>query len=239
MSSPGNSKCRRSQDYPGFDKWFNKKSEESVYVCRSEEKIVAFLYLKREDETEPYPDIDPTFKRKRRLKIGTMKVELNGYKIGERFLKIVFDNAIRQRVAEIYVTIFPRTLDQQRLIELLKDFGFVGAGVKRNRFGEELSAYKGYMTRPDLTPRTLNSRFLLCQSPAGRSSCRFIPSTTPNCSRIRFSTPNRLVISLSIPRTGTRSRRFMFPARISGHCELEMPSSSTEPEAFTRVWPQQ
>ena len=78
-----------------------------------------------------------------------MKVELNGYKIGERFLKIVFDNAIRQHVDELYVTIFRRRLSrQQRLAELLKDFGFVHAGVKRNSFGDEQVLVR------DMTPKS-------------------------------------------------------------------------------------
>ena len=134
------------RDYPGFDKWFNRKAEEPAYICRDNDTIVAFLYLKLEGEREPYPDIAPAFRPKRRLKIGTMKVELNGYKIGERFLKIVFDNAIRQHVDEVYVTIFERTLEQQRLVGLLRDFGFVQAGVKRNPFGDELVLAR------DLTP---------------------------------------------------------------------------------------
>jgi len=29
---------------------------------------------------------------------------MNGFKLGERFLKIVFDNALQQKVDEIYVT---------------------------------------------------------------------------------------------------------------------------------------
>ncbi len=74
---------------------------------------------------------------KRRLKIGTFKVELNGYKLGERFLKIVFDNALRQNVDEVYVTIFPRTIDQQRLIKILEDFGFKEHGTKINPYGTE------------------------------------------------------------------------------------------------------
>jgi hypothetical protein len=49
------------------------------------------------------------------LKFGTLKVNLSGYKLGERFLKIVFENSIKQRVHEIYVTIFPRSIEQQRL----------------------------------------------------------------------------------------------------------------------------
>jgi hypothetical protein len=71
---------------------------------------LAFLYLKVEDQREPYHDIAPAFTPKKRVKIGTLKVELNGFKLGERLLKVVFDNALVQRVDEIYVTIFPRSI---------------------------------------------------------------------------------------------------------------------------------
>jgi len=136
-------------DYPGFDRWFNRKSEEPCYVCHSNGAVVAFLYLKVEDANEPYPDIDPPFPPKRRLKIGSFKVELNGFRLGERFLKIVFDNAIKQRVDEIYATIFPKTIEQQRLISLLEEFGFTHHGLKRNNFGDELVFLR------DMTPRFL------------------------------------------------------------------------------------
>jgi len=33
---------------------------------------------------------------------------LNGFRLGERFLKIIFDNALKQKVEEIYVTIFEK-----------------------------------------------------------------------------------------------------------------------------------
>ena len=124
-------------DYPGFDDWFTRKSEEPCYVCKQGDSIAAFLYLKIEDENEPYPDITPTFHPMRRLKIGTFKVILNGYKLGERFLKIIFDNAITQKVHEIYVTIFPKSIEQERLIKLLEDFGFIFYGHKANSFGDE------------------------------------------------------------------------------------------------------
>lgn len=126
------------EDYPGFDKWFNRKSEEVSYICVSQDGITAFLYLKIEDENEPYSDIFPRFSRKKRLKIGTFKVTLNGFKLGERFLKIIFDNAIRYHVDEIYVTIFDKRLEQQRLINLLEDFGFTHHGLKTNEYGDEL-----------------------------------------------------------------------------------------------------
>lgn len=93
------------QDYSGFNTWFNRKADEWAYVCTSERgDLVAFLYLKREGFDENYSDISPTFNRAQRLKIGTFKVLSNGFKLGERFLKIVFDNALLYRVDEIYVT---------------------------------------------------------------------------------------------------------------------------------------
>ncbi len=124
-------------DYKGFDKWFAGKSDEPVYVCHQDEKIVAFLYLKTEDENEPYPDIQPIFQKKKRLKIGTFKVELNGFKLGERFLKIIFDNSINMKVEEIYLTIFQKTMEHEMLISLLTDYGFRHHGVKTTGSGEE------------------------------------------------------------------------------------------------------
>jgi predicted nucleic acid-binding protein len=127
------------QDYGGaaFDKWFARKADETAYVCFEAKELVAFLYLKVEGPEENYSDIEPRFAGKRRLKIGTFKVELNGYKLGERFLKIIFDNAIAQNVDEVYVTIFSRTVDQERLIMLLQDFGFVRHGTKTTAHGTE------------------------------------------------------------------------------------------------------
>jgi hypothetical protein len=109
-------------DYQDFDRWFNRKADETAYVCTLDSgELVAFLYLKREGVDENYSDIEPPFKRAQRLKICTFKVISNGYKLGKRFFKIVFDNALRNNVTAIYVTIFRRTVDQYRLIRLLED----------------------------------------------------------------------------------------------------------------------
>ncbi|MHB8908169.1 MAG: PIN domain-containing protein [Syntrophales bacterium] len=121
------------RDYPDFDRWFNRKADEIAYICRNESgKIIAFLYLKTEGPEEPYSDIHPQFASKQRLKIGTFKVVLNGYKVGERFLKIVFDNALRRVIDEIYVTTFERTLEQQRLVDLISQWGFTIHSVSIN-----------------------------------------------------------------------------------------------------------
>ncbi len=118
------------QDYPGFEQWFNKKSDEVAYTCHADGKLIAFLYLKPEGKDENYSDITPVFTRKKRLKIGTFKLELNGYKLGERFLKIIFDNALLLKVDEVYVTIFDHTLEHKRLIALLEGYGFSLFGHK-------------------------------------------------------------------------------------------------------------
>jgi hypothetical protein len=125
-------------DYPEFDQWFNRKADETAYLCTSDSgEVVAFLYIKKEGPDENYADIEPRFKRANRLKIGTFKVVFNGYKLGERFLKIVFDNALRNKVDEIYVTAFRNTAEHDRLIRLLEDWGFVEFGSKGDR-GEKV-----------------------------------------------------------------------------------------------------
>ena len=125
------------EDYPGFDKWFNKKSDEIAYACLDSDRVIAFLYLKRENEDEDYSDITPIFPKKKRLKIGTFKVNLNGFKLGERFLKIVFDNALKQNIDEIYVTLFNKRPEHQRLINLFLEWGFKCWGKKSTPTGEE------------------------------------------------------------------------------------------------------
>ena len=125
-------------DYPDFDRWFNRKADEWAYICTTETKeVLAFLYVKPEDAGESYHDITPSFAPAKRLKIGTFKVVANGYKLGERFMKIVFDNAMQQKVAAIYVTLFAATPDQARLIDLLATWGFVVHGTKSSTAGTE------------------------------------------------------------------------------------------------------
>ncbi|ABS56812.1 hypothetical protein Mboo_2298 [Methanoregula boonei 6A8] len=143
------------EDYSDFNEWFNRKSDEIAYVCMLEKKVLAFLYMKVETEKESYSDITPIFKPNKRLKIGTFKVKLNGYILGERFLKIIFDNALHQSVKEIYVTIFPKRPEQERLIQLLTDFGFTPHGIKTSKYGEELVYVRDFSPKVSLnTPKT-------------------------------------------------------------------------------------
>ncbi len=122
------------EDYIGFDKWFIKKFDEEAYITVNSNNglLLSFLYLKVENKGEIYSDIIPSFKPKRRLKVGTFKVINNGFRLGERFIKIIFDNALKNKVDEIYVTIFDKRDEQKRLIELLEQWGFFLWGKKND-----------------------------------------------------------------------------------------------------------
>ena len=114
------------------------KDEELRYIGSNANNYVNFNnelwriigVFKVEDENENYSNINPLFLPKRRLKIGTFKVISNGFRLGERFVKIIFDNALKNHVQEIYVTIYDKRPEQRRLIDLLEQWGFVLWGTK-------------------------------------------------------------------------------------------------------------
>ncbi|AZB09305.1 hypothetical protein EG344_10970 [Chryseobacterium sp. G0162] len=148
------------EDYNGFDKWFIKKFDEEAYITVNSNNglLLSFLYLKIEDSDENYKDIIPLFTPKKRLKIGTFKVINNGFRLGERFMKIIFDNALKNKVDEIYVTIFDKRDEQKRLIDLLEQWGFIFWGKKNEELiyvrdftkafnKENLKAHYPYISR--------------------------------------------------------------------------------------------
>lgn len=115
-------------DYDGFEKWFRKKASQGdkAYILR-EDELLGFLYLKEENEEDS--SISPKFEKKRRLKIGTFKIEAHGTVLGERFIGILLKKMIEESYQESYVTIFEK---QQPLINLFKKFGFTLWGKKEN-----------------------------------------------------------------------------------------------------------
>lgn len=129
--------------YKGFNNWFAKKSNEEAYLCRDDKNdILGFLYLKTEFEDENYADIIPSFSPKKRLKIGTFKVEASGFRLGERFIKIIFDNAIERKVDEIYVTLFIDRPELLALKDLLERWGFYIHGEKKGEESNEIVLVK-------------------------------------------------------------------------------------------------
>lgn len=116
------------KDYPGFDNWFRKKSsqDERAYILR-EDKLLGFLYLKEEDESDD--SISPAFDKRRRLKIGTFKIEAHGTVLGERFISLILKKMIEENYRESYVTIFAK---HESLINLFEKFGFELWGKNNN-----------------------------------------------------------------------------------------------------------
>lgn len=117
-----------------FTKWLKKKAKEKAYVFHDEHSSLrGFLYLKVETIDENYSDIQPIFSKKKRLKVGTFKTDIKGFRLGERYIKIIMDNAVRQKVQEIYVTLFEHKNNEiDRLKNLLCEWGFKKHGKKEN-----------------------------------------------------------------------------------------------------------
>lgn len=116
---------------PYFINWFNNKADDDVFISTDKKgRLKALLKLKIEDNTEDYSDIYPVFQPSKRLKISSMKVNYNGQKLGERFMRIIFQTALINHVEEIYVTIFNNSKSRKRLIDMIQTWGFEKYGEK-------------------------------------------------------------------------------------------------------------
>ena len=111
--------------YTEFNEWYNKKAAAgaTAYCYYVDNELKDFLYLKIEEEE--LSDLTPVLPAKKRLKVGTFKVDNEDRHTtrGERFMKKIMDKAIAEDVDEIYVTMFP-TEELQGLIRMFEKFGF-------------------------------------------------------------------------------------------------------------------
>jgi len=80
------------------------------------------------------------------VKLGTFKIDAHGTKLGERFIRVMFDYACRNRINEIYVTIFDKHVS---LISLLTKYGFelVSRKNKTTKDGQEGVYFKTLIWR--------------------------------------------------------------------------------------------
>lgn len=115
------------EDYKEFSTWFKKKASEGRRVCiyREDGKILAMLYLK--DETEELELKEKKLESKRRLKIGTLKIDnfVQNQRLGEGALGLSLWYWKRMKADEVYITTFDK---QEQLISLLLKFGFEKIG---------------------------------------------------------------------------------------------------------------
>lgn len=124
--------------YDNFTDWFKRKAGEPAYVGYNDSgEVKAFVYLK--EETSIVTDVTPSIPAPC-LKIGTLKIEAHGTRLGERFIKIIFDELRKARLNLAYVTVFP---DQTALIDLFQKYGFVLHGTK----GKEVVYVKNIPTK--------------------------------------------------------------------------------------------
>lgn len=120
--------------YEEFPLWFNRKATEGAWAYTSYDgpDVTGFLYVKTENDG--LTDVDPPLPPKKRIKVGTFKIDARGTKMGERFIKKIFDHAIHENSEEIYVTVFP---EHHTLIALLMRYGFIQRGTKTTQNGVE------------------------------------------------------------------------------------------------------
>ncbi|MDQ7979049.1 N-acetyltransferase [Paraburkholderia sp. SARCC-3016] len=127
-------------DYREFPDWFDKKAKagERAYIIKHG-GIRGFLYLKFEDGV--VTDVVPSLPAKRHLKVGTLKIDAHGTRLGQRFVKKVFDHALAGNADDAYVTVFAKHLP---LISILKTYGFKEFAKKNGLNGEELVLLKSF-----------------------------------------------------------------------------------------------
>ena len=164
------------EDYDGFEKWYEKKTtnHDDAYVQYDENnQLHGFLYIKME-ESNVIDDVVPPIEAERILKIGTFKIDAHGTKMGEQFLKILFDYAIDKNAEICYVTIFEK---HETLIDLIKKYGFMewgtkGAGEKQEKvYTKNMRVTTGdfWLDYPRVTPKG-HRKYMLSIYPKYHSS---------------------------------------------------------------------
>lgn len=122
------------KDYFEFSDWFKGKSEQQAFTFRNQLGLLdGFLYLKQEEG--PVLDVTPPLLPALRLKIGTFKINPHGTRLGERFIKRIFDVAVDKKAEAIYVTIFDK---HESLLDLFYRYGFIQKSIKNTLNGKEL-----------------------------------------------------------------------------------------------------
>jgi len=171
------------KEYPGFEEWFHDKGRENrkCYVTyksiEGEKKLGSILITKIESDDNNLPTI-PLLPRKKRLKISTLKVADVGRRIGEQFVSIAINEALVNKMDEIFITHFPELEHEDYLIDLIAEYGFVDAGIYLNNTSEKeehLYLKKLYYDNPGVidSPDEINKLYypLFCD---GESVRKFI-----------------------------------------------------------------
>jgi predicted nucleic acid-binding protein/GNAT superfamily N-acetyltransferase len=112
-------------DYDGFDEWAREKGDREAWVNEMAGGDLGAVLVLKPGEVESIGD-DPPLERTDRLKISTLKVapSRRGSKLGERLISIAVRRAIREEHDRIYLTYYPDSNSEDKLVQLLTSFGF-------------------------------------------------------------------------------------------------------------------
>lgn len=130
------------KDYANYTEWFQRKSNDKVFVSKRKGKVIALLKLKIEDNQSEFDDISPQIIKKKLLKVSSFKIEPNRTKLAERFFRIIFNVTIYENVDGIYVTLFDNTEQKRRLRRLFEKWGFKLWGNKMD--SSEIVLYRDF-----------------------------------------------------------------------------------------------
>lgn len=116
---------------PYYHSWFKQKVADDVYIAKDlKGKLRGLLKLKLEKCGDDFGNIQPRFAPAKRLKISSLKADFTSQKLGQRFMRIVFEIAMKEKVDEIYVTLFANSSQRKRLVGMIEQWGFVFYGIK-------------------------------------------------------------------------------------------------------------
>jgi predicted RNA-binding protein with PUA-like domain len=184
------------QEYgSAFIPWFDKICREGrkCFVnYREDKRLGALLIYKLEDEAI---DSVPPLPKKNRLKLATFIVSHVGQRIGELFIRLAVDIAIRNRIDEIYLTHFIK--EEDLLVDLITEYGFRHVAMKE---GNEAVFTKSLICDrvacSQLNPQQL-SKLYYPSFFDGRSVKKFIVPIRPEFHDRLFTDFRRRQISLS------------------------------------------
>lgn len=130
------------------------KKGRRCWVYSEGDRIQTILIYKEEDEA--ITDATPALPKHKRLKIATLKVALQGNRIGELLLKLAIKYCVNNSIDETYLTHFVK--EQDPLVKLIEEFGF--EYICNNARGEAIYIKKLVPTNPSgINPVEMSRRF--------------------------------------------------------------------------------
>ena len=126
-----------------------------IYFIKGE--LGAILIYNKEDENSGI-DFNPPLPKCKKVKICTLIVAHYGFKLGELFIKLTINFALKSKIDSIYLTHF--TKENDRLLPLINDFGFKKYGTKDTKRNDKILEEDVYYKR--LIPNIICKRISIC-----------------------------------------------------------------------------